>query len=297
MKNYTVADFQIICMSATINGETINNVEKLPMWSVFLDGYAFHAQAPNMRFYGDKEKRDGIRDSKTHNLYSWTLTWDDILLFENEKDDSLELNSVTRLIELLKDPQPGYIKETAFGCIANAEDFMGHGGSLYKGELSIDDSCYDTLTESSTDEEVAAALNDAIRYKWNLQTVPLTIDKEEWVGFWRRYNLLQFFSNSPVTPSVTTEAIDIDREEVKMYYPELEGIVDLLLDNNIKFGLEGDVDLTDSDGIVLASAGMLIRDSKVAIDPTDESSAAIFKSAGFTIIHSDNFDINEIKNK
>ena len=297
VRNYTVADFQIICMSATINGETINNVERLPMWSVFLDGYAFHAQAPNMRFYGDKEKRDGIRDSKTHNLYSWTLTWDDILLFENEKEDSLELNSVTRLIELLKNPQPGNLKETAFGCIANAEDFMGFGGSLYKGEITIDDSCYDTLTDNSTDEEVAAALNNAILYNWNLQNIHLTIDKEEWVGFWRGYNLLQFFANSPVNPPVTIETIDIDRDEVKLYYPGLEEIVDLLLDNNIKFGLEGDVDLTDSDGIVLASAGMLIRDSNVAIDPTDENSAAIFESAGFTIIYSDNFDINEIKNK
>ena len=182
----------------------------------------------------------------------------DILLFENEKDDSLELNSVTRLLELLKNPQPGYLKETAFGCIANAEDFMGFGGSLYKGEITIDDSCYDTLTDNSTDEEVAAALNNAILYNWNLQTVHLTIDKEEWVGFWRRYNLLQFFSNSPVSPSVAIETIDIDRDEVKLYYPGLEDIVDLLLDNNIKFGLEGDVDLTDSDGIVLASAGMLI---------------------------------------
>jgi DEAD/DEAH box helicase domain-containing protein len=296
VRNYTVADFQIICMSATINGVAIHNIENLPMWAIFLDGYAFHAQAPNMRFYGDKEKRDGIRDSLTHNLYSWTLTWDDILLFENEKEDSLDLNSVTRLIELLKNPQPGYLKETAFGCIANAENFMGFGGSLYQGEITIDDSCYDTLNDDSTDEEVAIALDGAIQYDWHLQQLQFNIDKEEWVGFWRRYNLLQFFSNKPaVTDAPST--IDIDRDEVKMYYPGLEDIVDILLDNNIQFGLEGDVDLTDSDGIVLASAGMLIRDSKVAIDPTDDNSKAIFESAGYTIIYSDNFDINEIKNK
>jgi DEAD/DEAH box helicase domain-containing protein len=283
-------------MSATINGVAIHNIENLPMWAIFLDGYAFHAQAPNMRFYGDKEKRDGIRDSLTHNLYSWTLTWDDILLFENEKEDSLDLNSVTRLIELLKNPQPGNLKETAFGCIANAENFMGFGGSLYQGEITIDDSCYDTLNDDSTDEEVAIALDGAIQYDWHLQQLQFNIDKEEWVGFWRRYNLLQFFSNKPaVTDAPPT--IDIDRDEVKMYYPGLEDIVDILLDNNIQFGLEGDVDLTDSDGIVLASAGMLIRNSKVAIDPTDDNSKAIFESAGYTIIYSDNFDINEIKNK
>ena len=296
VRNYTVADFQIICMSATINGVVIKNTERLPMWAVFLDGYAFHAQAPNMRFYGDKEKRDGIRNSLTHNLYSWTITWEDILLFENEKDDSLGLNSVTRLIELLKNPQEGNLKETAFGCIANAENFMGFGGSLYQGEINIDDSCYDTLTDSSTDKEVAVALDKAITYDWHLQRLHLTIDKEEWVGFWRRYNLLQFFSNQPIVPGIST-TIDIDRDEVKIFYPGLEDIVDQLLDNNIEFGLEGDVDLADADGIVLASAGMLIRKSMIAIDPIDDNSKAIFESAGYTIMYSDNFNINNIKNK
>ena len=296
VRNYTVADFQIICMSATINGIPINNVEKLPMWAVFLDGYAFHAQSPNMRFYGDKEKRDGIRDSLTHKLYSWTLTWEDILLFENENDDSLGLNSVTRLIELLKNPQEGNLKETAFGCIANAENFMAFGGSLYQGEITIDDSCYDTLTDNSTDEEVANALDKAIAYDWHLQQVHLNIDKEEWVGFWRRYNLLQFFSNQPAVTTVSS-TVEVDRDEVKMYYPGLEDIVDQLLDNNIEFGLEGDVDLTDADGIVLASAGMLIRKSKIAIDPTDDNSTSIFESAGYNIVYSDSFNINDIKNK
>lgn len=78
VRNYTVADFQIICMAATINGMNIERIDKLPMWSIFLDGYTFHAKAPNMRFYSDKAKRDGIHDSTTHKLYSWTLTWEDI---------------------------------------------------------------------------------------------------------------------------------------------------------------------------------------------------------------------------
>lgn len=294
VRHYTVADFQIICMSATINGIPINNIDKLPMWAIFLDGYAFHAQAPNMRFYGDKEKRDGIRDSLTHKLYSWTLTWDDILLFENEKDDLLELNSVTRLVEFLKNPQPGYIKELAFGCISNTENFMGYGGALYQGEVTIDDSCYDILTDQSTDEEVAEALDKAVQYDWHLQHIHMNIDKEEWVGFWRRYNLLQFFSNSS-TSGVENITTDINRDEVKMYYPGLEDIVDILLDNNIAFGLEGDSDLTDSDGIVLASAGMLIRESMIAIDPTDDNSATIFETAGYRIINSINFSINDIK--
>ena len=294
VRNYTVADFQIICMAAKINGMNIERIDKLPMWSIFLDGYTFHAKAPNMRFYSDKAKRDGIHDSTTHKLYSWTLTWEDIQLFENEKEDSLGLNNMNRLIELLKNPQPGYITETAFGCIANTDNFMGMGGSLYQGEITIDDSCYDTLTDDSTDEEVATALDKAVRYDWHLQNNQYTLDKDEWTGFWRRYNLLQFFSNKQ--DIVEAETMDIDRDEIKMFYPELEDIVDILIDNNIAFGYEGDTDLTDADGIVLASAGMLLRDKKVAINPSDEHSKAILETAGYKILYSQNFNINDIIN-
>ena len=294
VRNYTVADFQIICMAATINGMNIERIDKLPMWSIFLDGYTFHAKAPNMRFYSDKAKRDGIHDSTTHKLYSWTLTWEDIQLFENEKEDTLGLNNMNRLIELLKNPQPGYITETAFGCIANTDNFMGMGGSLYQGEITIDDSCYDTLTDDSTDEEVATALDKAVRYDWHLQNNQYTLDKDEWTGFWRRYNLLQFFSNKQ--DIVEAETMDIDRDEIKMFYPELEDIVDMLIDNNIAFGYEGDTDLTDADGIVLASAGMLLRDKKVAINPSDEHSKAILETAGYKILYSLNFNINDIIN-
>ena len=294
VRNYTVADFQIICMAAKINGMNIERIDKLPMWSIFLDGYTFHAKAPNMRFYSDKAKRDGIHDSTTHKLYSWTLTWEDIQLFENEKEDSLGLNNMNRLIELLKNPQPGYITETAFGCIANTDNFMGMGGSLYQGEITIDDSCYDTLTDDSTDEEVATALDKAVRYDWHLQNNQYSLDKDEWTGFWRRYNLLQFFSNKQ--DIVEAETMAIDRDEIKMFYPELEDIVDMLIDNNIAFGYEGDTDLTDADGIVLASAGMLLRDKKVAINPSDEHSKAILETAGYKILYSQNFNINDIIN-
>ena len=294
VRNYTVADFQIICMAAKINGMNIERIDKLPMWSIFLDGYTFHAKAPNMRFYSDKAKRDGIHDSTTHKLYSWTLTWEDIQLFENEKEDTLGLNNMNRLIELLKNPQPGYITETAFGCIANTDNFMGMGGSLYQGEITIDDSCYDTLTDDSTDEEVATALDKAVRYDWHLQNNQYSLDKDEWTGFWRRYNLLQFFSNKQ--DIVEAETMDIDRDEIKMFYPELEDIVDILIDNNIAFGYDGDTDLTDADGIVLASAGMLLRDKKVAINPSDEHSKAILETAGYKILYSQNFNINDIIN-
>ena len=297
VRHYTVADFQIICMSAKIKGQDIAQPEKMPMWAIFLDGYSYHAKAPNIRFYGDIEKRDGIRASTTHNLYSWTMTWEDIQLFESGQDDSLGLNSVTRLIELLKNPLPGHITETAFGCIADADEFMAHGGFLYNGSITIDDSCYDLLTDNSTDEEVAAVLQNGIHYEWNLQFHLLSIDNEEWTGFWRRYNLLQFFPNKTnVVVSTTSTVETVDRDEVKMYYPGLEDIIDQLLDHNISFSHEGDVDLTDDDGIVIASAQMILSELKIAIDPVDEQSSETFISYGYHVMAASDFNINNIIN-
>ena len=297
VRHYTVADFQIICMSAKIKGQDIAQPEKMPMWAIFLDGYSYHAKAPNIRFYGDIEKRDGIRASTTHNLYSWTMTWEDIQLFESGQDDSLGLNSVTRLIELLKNPLPGHITEMAFGCIADADGFMAHGGSLYNGSITIDDSSYDLLTDNSTDEEVAAALQNGIHYEWNLQLHLLSIDNEEWTGFWRRYNLLQFFPNKTNVVVSTTSIVEtVDRDEVKMYYPGLEDIIDQLLDHNISFSHEGDVDLTDDDGIVIASAQMILSELKIAIDPVDEQSSETFISYGYHVIDASDFNINNIIN-
>ena len=217
-------------------------------------------------------------------------------MFESGQDDSLGLNSVTRLIELLKNPQQGHIIETVFGCIANADGFMAHGGSLYNGSIMIDDSGYDLLTDNSTDEEVAAALQDGIHYEWNLQSHLLSIDNEEWTGFWRRYNLLQFFPNKTnVVVSTATSTVEtVDRDEVKIYYPGLEDIVDQLLDHNISFSHEGDVDLTDDDGIVIASAQMILSELKIAIDPVDEQSSETFISCGYHVIAASDFNINNI---
>lgn len=175
---------------------------------------------------------------------------------------------------------------------------MAHGGSLYNGSITIDDSGYDSLTDNSTDEEVAAALQGGIHYEWNLQSHLLTIDNEEWTGFWRRYNFLQFFPNKTnVVVSTATSIVEtVDRDEVKMYYPGLEDIVDQLLDNNISFSHDGDVDLTDDDGIVIASAQMILSELKIAIESVDEQSSETFISCGYQVISVSDFNINNIIN-
>ena len=85
--------------------------------------------------------------------------------------------------------------------------------------------------------------------------------------------------------------IDIDRNEIKIYYPGLESLVDVLLDNHIEFSFDGDVDLLDPDGVVIASAGLLLDSYKIAIDPVDEDSRQIFERAGYRVVSSENFKI------
>ncbi len=98
-----------------------------------------------------------------------------------------------------------------------------------------------------------------------------------------------------VSTSTSTEEV-VDRDEVKMYYPGLEDIVDQLLDNNISFSHEGDVDLTDDDGIVIASAQMILSELKIAIEPFDEQSSETFISCGYQVISVSDFNINNIIN-
>ena len=85
------------------------------------------------------------------------------------------------------------------------------------------------------------------------------------------------------------------RNEAKALYPGLESIVDLLLDNDIPFSMDGDVDLLDHNDVVIASAGMLLRDSKIAIDPVDEDSTVKFMAAGYTVVDSASFNLSMIK--
>ena len=85
------------------------------------------------------------------------------------------------------------------------------------------------------------------------------------------------------------------RNEVKALYPGLENIVDLLLDNGIPLSMDGDVDLLDHNDMVIATAGLLLRESKIAIDPVDDDSVIKFKAAGYRVVDSTSFNLSMIK--
>lgn len=103
----------------------------------------------------------------------------------------------------------------------------------------------------------------------------------------------RFLSHCPEVDFNITNGIN--RDEVKLMYPGLESIVDILLDNKIPFSMEGDVDLLDHNDIVIASAGMLLREKMIAIDPIDPESVSVFKAAGYRIVDSESFNISMIK--
>lgn len=88
---------------------------------------------------------------------------------------------------------------------------------------------------------------------------------------------------------------EVDRNEIKLFYPGLESLVDELLDNDIEFSFDGDVDLLDPNGVVIATAGLLLEQYKIAIDPIDNDSRKIFERAGYNVISSDEFSVELVK--
>lgn len=87
----------------------------------------------------------------------------------------------------------------------------------------------------------------------------------------------------------------LSKNDIKALYPGMESIIELLLDNNIPFSHEGDVDLMDKDGVVIATAGMLLKEYKIAIDPVDDDSKIIFEHAGYRVISSTEFNVELLK--
>lgn len=296
VRHITIPDFQIMCTYAKIGGIEIEDFMKIPWWSVYLDGYKYHACDPNMRFYSDLEKREGIKQAKPQRMFSWTITWEDIQLFESEKEDELGLNSVSRLGQLLEKAQLGTIKEDCFWCINDVPNFFPNRAAFYDGSIQLDNNCDENLTDTSSDDEVDQAFSNAVKYEIHLHKGLRELDKDEWVSFWRRYNLIQFWSagSNEEADGVVTEAV-VNREEIKELYPGMEDIVDILLDNNVPFSHEGIFELTNADNEVIASAAMIIDNPKIAINPFDTNDSSVFKQNGYMVIAQEDFNEELIK--
>ncbi|EDM25749.1 putative RNA helicase [Lentisphaera araneosa HTCC2155] len=82
---HTRSDFLFICTHCEVNGEVMEDKSSLPRIAVELDGYQWHASGAHNRFEKDWEKRRAV--SKSANHYSWSLTWDDVELFDTYLSD------------------------------------------------------------------------------------------------------------------------------------------------------------------------------------------------------------------
>jgi DEAD/DEAH box helicase domain-containing protein len=143
VEQMTRPDFQFIAVSVVMNG-TEMDVQSLPEFSVYTDGYQYHASEHNMGFYNDLMRRESIRKSVGKPRLSWTLTWDDIRHYvstedeENEKIDALfvsapnsdlledfpneigrKKDSISRFIFMLEHPVLEELRKEAFSYVAS----------------------------------------------------------------------------------------------------------------------------------------------------------------------------------
>ena len=137
----TKPDFQFICNAAKVNGIELNP-QTIIQWSVYLDGYAFHASKNSMGFYNDFKRREAIRLSEREPRLSWTLTWSDIKPYVVPDEPTLidglfvlnpnpqmmadfenslwrKSDSVSRFIFMLTHPQIEEVREEVFKYLAS----------------------------------------------------------------------------------------------------------------------------------------------------------------------------------
>ena len=84
----TRPDFVVKCIEIERDGEMATDIDELLAFkevAIYLDGYTYHASEKYMRFYEDIVIRNAI--SETPNMVAWSLSWTDVLLFENEDEE------------------------------------------------------------------------------------------------------------------------------------------------------------------------------------------------------------------
>ena len=145
----TRPDFLFTIVKIVQNGIELNDIsiyDQIPQWAVFLDGYAFHASKNNLRFYTDIDKRLGIAASPRY--LSWTLSWEDIELFESNlpqqnppyKSDKLspKNSQYTSTINHLKKVNSVWQNNsTIIDCPTSLDRFLWHLGSALLTDENI----------------------------------------------------------------------------------------------------------------------------------------------------------------
>ena len=318
VRERTIPDFQFICRKAVIDGVEIEDIDKvIPQWSVYTDGYRYHATEECSRFYRDIDKREAIRNREqsiekgNYRMLTWTLTWDDLNNFQKRGTDeycgdSLDIkynrrnesfpnslqdmtNNMQRFLHFLLHPQFDSIVSEVKYYLANTMTSVDEEKMLAKTDFLIPTSIIGGALELKVTDE-----GDMIpSFCWNMTQGLQVIDKKDWMDFWRRYNILQFFS--PADTQITTGEHQMahDVSDITRYYPEeYHPLVRLASEKGYNVSDDGDFNLTDEDDAVIASAGFGIKECKWAVDPYSDEDRQNFEKEGYLIL-----SIDEAMNK
>ena len=123
-------------------------------------------------------------------------------------------------------------------------------------------------------------------------------DKENWIKFWKIYNLTQFHNitveslDAEIKPQDVASKNEVSNEILSNFDEELHVIVRLLFKENIEFNTEYDFDLIESD-IIIASAELGTHTKKIVINPFDEESKQTFIKNGYKVYSPDNFKLED----
>lgn len=120
-------------------------------------------------------------------------------------------------------------------------------------------------------------------------------EKENWILFWKVFNLSQFHKikvfHETVSEEKEDEELEVDLELLENFAEELHDIVKRLIEENIEFNREFDFDLMEDDKII-ASAELGSAIEKFVISPFDEKSEKVFLVNGYQIFTPINFKLD-----
>ena len=334
VSHYTVPDFQFICTSANVDGNAIAK-EKLPLWSIFLDGYQFHAAGDCVRFYNDFEKREAIRASKMAPIRSWTLTWDDLTNFDERKPDALMhsdevgydsemaglMNEMERFIYVLLHPDLKGLVSEAYSMVSNwgisEKEICGIGHIDQAIAQNVADELENTVTDEEKEAENFFVKTSFIKpcqlYSGSAWYIRYVEEGEEadavrydWklnegLGVIDKAEWEEFWHRYNILQlfekQELSEEAETDYEEVVQYYPGLESIVKHLIEYHVPFNPEGGFSIFDESGALLAEADLGFEDSKLVINPFSEEDNAAFEKNGYKVIDPAEFAIELVIKK
>lgn len=313
VKERTIPDFQFVCKKAVMDGVEIDNIDEvIPQWSVYTDGYRYHATEECSRFYKDYEKREAIRNRKqseetgNYKMLSWTLTWDDLDNYQkrgtdeykgddlyipyNRRDQSFAnklqdfSNNMERLLFFLVHPKMENIENEIKLYLANTKTDIDEENMVVKTDFITPTSIIGGALELQITE-----VGDMVPLvTWKMVQGLHNVDKADWMDFWRRYNILQFFDSeaSQIYGDKIASVLDTqnahDFSEIVQYYPEeYQELVLKACQKGYDIPDDGDFNATDEDGSVIGSAGFGIETEKWVVDPYSDEDRQSFEKHGY----------------